>query len=467
MERPNILVIMSDQHAPMYSGPYGHPIVNTPNMNRLAVEGTVFDDAYCNSPICVPSRMTFMTGLHLHHSGIWDNGVPLPSDTVTWAHQVKAAGYDVALAGKMHFRGLDQLHGFRAQLAHDINAKNLPMIRDWDDGLETRETPMTHIKAEAGRSKEIEADDAVTAAALAYLREPVRGEQPWVLVAGYVAPHPPFVVPQSYLDMYPPEEMDLPQIPDGHLDQLHPAYDRQLRWRNLQKGAISEDNIRRVRSAYYGLVSYLDDQIGHLLTALEETKQFDNTIIIYVSDHGEMLGEHGLWYKCNFYEQSVRIPLILAGPGIPAQQRLPQVVSTVDLTATLLNMAGVESAVPFDGDSLIPLLNGDKDDWKDEALSEFYADGSTRPWAMLRQGQYKLVYSHNDPLELYDLENDPGEFHNLAGDERYRAIVDQLCDSLLLRWNPVDLNQKIRQSQKARRLIYNDLFAYLLEAQSR
>ncbi len=467
MAPPNILVIMSDQHAPMYSGPYGHSIVRTPNMDRLAARGTVFENAYCNSPICVPSRMTFMTGLHLHNSGIWDNGVPLPSDTVTWAHQIKAAGYDVVLAGKMHFRGLDQLHGFRTQLAYDINAQNLPNIRHWDDGLETRETPMTQIKAEAGRSKEIEADDAVTAAALDYLRDPARNDQPWALVAGYVAPHPPFVVPQHYLDLYPPEAMDLPQIPDGHLDELHPAYERILKWRNLQKGGISEANIRQVRSAYYGLITYLDDQIGQLIAALEQTGQLENTIIIYVSDHGEMLGEHGLWYKCNFYEQSVHIPLIIAGPGVPANQRIAEVVSTVDLTATLHDLAGVESLVAIDGASLLHLLNGDMHNWKDEALSEFYADGSTRPWAMLRQGKFKLVYSHNDPLELYDLENDPGEFHNLATDETYRKIVDRLCASLLSRWNPAELDLKIRQSQKERRLIYNDLFAYLLEGQSR
>lgn len=461
MPQPNILVILSDQHAANVSGPYGHPIVQTPNMDRLAAEGTVFENNYCNSPICVPSRMSFMTGQHLRNNGIWDNGVPLSSDKVTWAHQLKAAGYDVVLSGKMHFRGLDQLHGFRAQLAYDINAQNLPKIRDWDEDMEQR-GPVTSIKAEAGRSKEVEADDAVTAAALDYLRDPARQDQPWAMVTGYVAPHPPFVVPQKYLDMYPLEDIPLPEVPAGHVDALHPAFQRQLLWRGWPREGIPEENIRRARAVYYALTTYLDDQIGMLLAALEQTGQRENTIVIYLSDHGEMLGEHGLWYKCNFYEQSAHVPLIVNGVG-EAGQRLPAVTSNVDVTATILDLAGVESIAPMDGDSLLPLIQGESNNWKDEAISEFYADGSTRPWAMLRQGRYKLVYSHNDPLELYDLENDPAEFNNLAEDPQYQDVLDRLRSSLLARWDPEDLDRRIRQSQKERRLIYDDLFAYLLE----
>jgi choline-sulfatase len=361
-QKPNILIILSDQHTAHVSGPYGHPIVQTPNLDALAAGGTVFENNYCNSPICVPSRMSFMTGQHLRNNGIWDNGVPLPSDRITWAHQLKAAGYDVALSGKMHFRGLDQLHGFRAQLAYDINALNLPKIRLWDEGLEQRAEPSTSIKAEAGRSKEIDADDAVTAAALDYLRDPARQDQPWALVTGYVAPHPPFVVPQKYLDMYPPDEMDLPTIPEGHLDELHPAYQRQMAWRGWQPGGISDENIRRARAVYYALTTYLDDQIGMLLAALDESGQRENTIIIYLSDHGEMLGEHGLWYKCNFYEQSAHVPLIVNGIG-QAGQRVPAVTSNVDVTATLLDLAGVESISPVDGDSLLPLVQGESTGW--------------------------------------------------------------------------------------------------------
>lgn len=465
-DQPNILVILSDQHAPMYSGPYGHPIVQTPNMDRLAREGSVFENAYCNSPICVPSRMTLMSGLHLHHSGIWDNGVPLPSDTVTWAHYARAAGYDAVLAGKMHFRGLDQLHGFRAQLAYDINAQNLPKIPNWAAPPPVRETPWLEIRAEAGSSKEIVADDAVAEAALQYLRDPARKAQPWALVAGFVAPHPPFVVPQRYMDIYLPDEMDLPDVPVGHMADLHPAYQRILQWRGLVEGGISEANIRRARSVYYGLVTYLDDKIGQLIAALEETGQYDNTVIIYLSDHGEMLGEHGLWYKCNFYEQSVRIPLIIAGPGLPQNQRIPQVASTVDVTATLLDLLNADVFSPLDGESLLPLLRGEADGWKDEAISEFYADGSTRPWAMLRQGRYKYVYSHNDPPELYDLEDDPGEFRNLAADPAHQPVLERMTNSLLSRWKPDEIDRRIQQSQRERTLIYDDLFRYLLEPTS-
>lgn len=461
-EQPNILVILSDQHGAQWSAPYGHPIIQTPNMDRLAAQGTVFDNAYCNSPICVPSRMSFMTGLHVRHTKVWDNGVPLPSDVPTWAHLARTAGYDVVLSGKMHFRGLDELHGFRKQLAYDINAQNLPNIPDWSQPL-PQKPPVTKIKAEIGRSKEVIADDAVTAAALSYIKEDARQKHPWAMVTGYVAPHPPFVVPQEYAEMYPPEEMDLPHIPNGHLEQLHASHQRMVKWRGQTAGGISEANIRRARSIYYGLITYLDDQIGQLLAALEETNQLENTIIIYMSDHGEMLGEHGIWAKSNFYEQSAHVPLIISGPGLPQNQRISQNVSTVDVTATLLEIMNAQPIHPIDGNSLLPLMHDNGDDWKDEALSEYYADGSTRPWAMLKQEAYKLVYSHNEPMELYNLDDDPGEFNNLARDEAYGATRDRLAARLFEYINPAALDRTIRISQQERRLIYNDLFHYLLD----
>lgn len=461
-DQPNILIILSDQHAPQFSGPYGHQIVQTPHMNRIAEQGTVFENAYCNSPICVPSRMCFMTGLHVRNNGIWDNGVPLRSDTVTWAHLAKSMGYDVALSGKMHFRGPDHLHGFQAQLAYDINARNLPQIRDWSQPPPVRETPLQSIRAEAGSSKEIVADDAVETAALDYIRNPARKQQPWALVAGFVAPHPPFVAPPEYVRMYPPQDVDLPVVPDEHVSQLHPAYQRLMQWRGITEGSITEANIRQVRSVYYAQITYLDDKIGRLLAALDETGQRESTVIVYVSDHGEMLGEHGLWHKCNFYEQSARIPMLIAHPQqLPTGRRISKVVSMVDLTAALIDMMGAEPISPLDGDSLLPLLNGQADHWKDEALSEFYADGATRPWAMLRQGRYKLVYSYQEDPELYDLVNDPGEFRNLATDPSYQETLVHLTNSLLARWKPAAVDTTIRQSQRERRLIYNDLFGYL------
>ena len=454
---PNMLIIMADQHAPMFSGPYGHSVVRTPNMDRLASEGVVFDAAYCNSPLCVPSRMSFMTGRHIQHIGIWDNGVPLASEAATWAHAVRTQGYDAVLAGKQHFRGPDRLHGFRAQIARDINAENKPMIPDWSQELENR-PPFREIRTSAGLSEEVVADDEVEAAALAYLRHPDRQTGPWALNVGFVAPHPPWTVPPQFFDMYPPEEVDMPVIPPGHLEGQHPVHQRMRRWRGLAEGPLPEEAVRRARSAYYGLVTYLDEKVGRLLDALEETGLRENTVVVYTSDHGEFLGEHGMWYKCSLYEQAVRIPLIISWPGNLSRRRVKEPVSSVDLSATIVELAGAPRLDWMDGDSLLSLAKGESQDWKNEAISEYYAMGVTRPLAMIRQGRFKFNYSLGERAELYDLQDDPAELYDLGENPAYGDIRETLEARLLSQWDPAQLHEEIRQSQRERRLIYDFLF---------
>ncbi len=451
-DRPNLLLIMSDEHAPMFSGPYGHPLVQTPNLDRLAADGVVFQNAYCNSPLCTPSRMSFMTGRYVHHIGAWDNSMPIPSDAVTWAHRLRAIGYDAVLSGKQHFYGPDQLHGFQAQLARDLHAERHHPIFDWSAGIQEAPQPWGALdRAGPGTTEEIEVDDQVEAAALDYLRDPARHRQPWALNVSFMAPHFPFVVPQRFWDLYPEAEVDMPTIPPGHLDNQHPVYQRLRRMFGMAD--FSEELVRRGRVGYYGLITYLDEKIGRLLDALEETGQRENTLIAYFSDHGEMAGEHGMWRKSNFYEQSVRVPLQLAWPGrLPAGRRVNGVVSLVDLVATIVEAAGASSE-GIDGDSLLALARGDTEDWKDEAFSEYLAHGVARPMAMLRRGQYKLNYSLDDPVELYDLVSDPGEFHDLGSDPAYQGIREELRNALLGYWDPVALERRVRRSQRDRMLI--------------
>ena len=419
-DRPNLLLIMSDEHAPMFSGPYGHPLVQTPNLDRLAAEGVVFENAYCNSPLCTPSRMSFMTGRYVHHIGAWDNSTPLATDAVTWAHRLRAVGYDVVLSGKQHFSGPDQLHGFRAQLARDLHAERHHPIFDWSAGTQAAPQPWGALdRAGPGTTEEIEVDDQVEAAALDYLRDPARPRQPWALNVSFMAPHFPFVVPQHFWDLYPAAAVDMPTIPPGHLDNQHPVY-RRLR-RMFGMADFPEELVRRGRVGYYGLITYLDEKIGRLLDVLEATGQRENTLIAYFSDHGEMAGEHGMWRKSNFYEQSVRVPLQLAWPGhLPAGRRVNGAVSLVDLVATIVEAADASSD-GVDGDSLLALARDEAADWKDEAFSEYLAHGVARPMAMLRRGQYKLNYSLDDPVELYDVASDPGELHDLGVTRRIKA----------------------------------------------
>lgn len=458
-QRPNILLIMSDEHAPMYAGAYGHALVKTPCMDKLVEEGITFDNAYCNSPLCCPSRMSFMTGRYVHHIGTWDNASPLASDAVTWAHLLGSVGYDVVLSGKQHFCGPDQLHGFRVQLARDLHAElwmkdGVPRgAPDWANGTPPAARPWGGLeRAGPGTTKEIEVDDWVQKEALTYLRNPARKEHPWALNVSFIAPHFPLKVPKRFWDIYPLEAIDMPEIPSGHLETQHPVYQRMRR----MFGCVDfpEELVRRGRAGYYGLITYLDEKIGQLLEVLEETGQRDNTVVIYTSDHGEMNGEHGMWRKSNFYEASARVPLQISWPGhFPAGRRISEVVSLVDVAATLAEIADVPQQIPMDGESLLCLMQGTDADWRDEAFSEYLAHGVARPTAMLRRGRYKFNYSLGDPPQLYDLSNDPNEFHDLAAEPAYQSVVEELQTQLLSHWDPVALEQQVRRSQSERRLI--------------
>ena len=453
MEKPNILIIMSDEHAPMFSSVYGHPIVQTPNMDRLAAAGATFDSAYCNSPLCTPSRMSFMTGRFVHHIGTWDNVTPLRSDAVTWAHRLRAQGYDVALSGKQHFGGPDQLHGFQQQLARDLHAEWNHAIHLWDDGIAPAAKPWQEVYAAGpGWTEELEVDELAQERALDYLRDPARKDKPWALNVSFIVPHFPLVVPQRFWDMYPPDEMDLPVIPVGHLDNLHPMAQRLRTMFGFPQ--YPHEVVRRARAGYYALISYFDEKIGELLDTLHETGQYENTVVIHLSDHGEMNGEHGMWRKSNFYEASARVPLQIVWEGrIAAGQRLSEVVSLVDVTATLSDIAGDDSDLPLDGDSLLPLLTDGDPDWKDEAFCEYLAHGTDRPQAMLRRGRYKLNYSWGEPVELYDVVADPGEFHDRADNPVYADTVTTMQENLLSHWDPAALDAQVRACQRQQQYI--------------
>lgn len=460
-DQPNILIIMSDEHAPQYSSVYGHSLVQSPNMERMAEMGVTFDNAYCNSPICGPSRMSFMTGRYIYRIGTYDNGFPMSSDTVTWAHRLRNVGYDVVLSGKQHFCGPDQLHGFRTQLARDLHAElwtknGVPHgAANWEAGIVKAKKPWGGVaEAGPGTTTSIEVDDRVEEAALAYIKAAADKDRPWCLNVGFIAPHFPLVVPRRFWDLYPRDQIDMPEIPEGHLENMHPVYKRLRAMFGLVD--FPERLVRRARAGYYGLITYLDEKIGRLIDALEETAQRDNTIIIHTSDHGEMNGEHGMWRKSNMYEASARVPLQIVWPGqIPGGLRVPQNVSLVDLVATILDMSGASKEIaPLDGDSLLPLIAGDAETWKDEAFCEYLAHGVLRPVGMLKQGDYKLNLSLGDAPELFNIAEDPGEFNDLSESAEHREIRDAMRARLLEIWgDPEAIEQRVRQSQRERHFI--------------
>lgn len=449
--RPNILLIMSDQHAARWCGYHGDPTVLTPNLDRLAGRGVVFENAYCNSPICVPSRMSFLTGRHLQHIGIWDNHTILPSDVPTFAHGLGRAGYDVVLNGKMHFRGPDKLHGFRAQLSADPagdDVNSFPIPR-WREGGRLELRP--HIGRELrfgegiGKKEDYEAEEA----AIGYIEDPVRRSQPWAMVVGIYAPHPPWEAQRRYLDQYDPASVAMPEIPPGLVANQHPVHRRKRElW---QKAEFPEEMVLGARHTYFALTTRVDDQIGRILAALERSGQLEDTLVVYTSDHGEMLGEQALWNKSSLLEESAHVPMILSWPGtLPEARRVEPCVSLVDLTATMLDLGAAPDDMPLDGRSMMALAAGRDPTWHDEAISELYATWTDRPLAMLRRGRYKLHLSHEEPAQLYDIETDPREHHDLVHDPRCAGVLADLTGQLKARWDSSRLNQTILESQDRR-----------------
>ena len=455
MDKPNILVIMTDQHDPGVSSAYGHRLVRTPNMQRLADEGGVFEHAYCNAPLCTPSRAAFMTGTHPFRTRVWDNMVSMASDLPTWAHRLNAAGYETCLSGKMHFIGPDQLHGFRRRLIEDIHGMgpNWGRVPNWNnnDPADRKGRQRLIDEPGAGEHLHMSYDNEVVEKTRAYLREPARHESPWALCVSFFTPHFPFIARPEYFHHYYPDRVDMPEIPDGHLASQHAVSKRLRDFYGCAE--IPEENVRRVRAAYYGLVEFVDDQIGAVLDALEGNGLAQNTVVVYVSDHGELNGEHGLWFKCSFYEQSVRVPLIVRWPDkVPPGTRYKRITSLIDVTATLLDISGADNE-GVDGTSLAPLLIGAEADGGGVALAEYEAQVARSPWRMVRRDRYKLNYYHGEGCELFDLEADPGEFHDLAANPAHGEVVRELREVALTDWDPEAIGASVLDSQFQRRLV--------------
>lgn len=449
--RPNVLIIMSDEHGARYSGSYGHSIVQTPNLDRLSEEGTVYDNAYCNSPICGPSRAAFLTAQYPSAEDCFDLASQLRSDAATYAHAVRSVGYDAALAGKQHFVGPDQLHGFRVQLSSDVHANDTPLI-PWPDDLPRKDASWPYpLQAGPGHSEIIETDDQTERAAVEYLSQQERSDQPWLLCASFVAPHWPYLCPSHYLALYQDRELDLPQINTADLERQHPVI-RRLRARLGVNGYPREAQLR-ARAAYYGMITQLDGRVGRLCELLARRGLYENTVVIYTSDHGGMLGEHGLWRKMNFYEDSVRVPLIVRWPGkIAAGARIQTNVSLVDVGASIAACTGSEFPTPVRGKNIFQI--GDKESLgTGEVFSEYLAHGIARPMAMLKSGTYKFNYYHGERAELFDLSNDPEEQSDLIDNPDFTAVKDTMLARILELWDPDSIEERVLRSQKERLFI--------------
>ena len=468
-KKPNILMILADQMAvdvlPLYS-PRGPAKV--PQLSNLAEDGVLFANPYCNSPLCAPARACLSTGLRSSRNGVYDNGAELSSTVPTFMHLLKLAGYRTTLSGKAHFIGPDQLHGFERRLTTDIYPADFRWMGDWDNEVQHgvgTSVEKLKISGVCRTSNQLLYDEEAQFRALEYLRYHVMegAEDPFFLCVSYTHPHESFQITRKYWDLYSDEEAGMPEIPDPGMEGHHP-YNR---WLQVHHGVTrytpTEEVVRASRRAYLGMISYVDTLVGQLIAELKHLGLYEDTVVVFSSDHGEMLGEHGMWYKRTFYEGSLRAPLIVSWPKTLKPAVREEVVSLVDLFPTMLDFAGsteIEGlAVNLDGDSLLPLLQGDGKGWKNQALFEYLGGGVRTPMLGVRKDNWKYVYIHDLPPLLFDLEKDPHELDNLAEIQEFATKTEELRALAVGEIDVSAMRQRIVQSQKQRQLVHRAMHA--------
>jgi len=477
MSQPNILLIISDQMIADLTGAYGHPVVQTPGLNQLAEQGVRFNAAYSPFPLCSPARACLMTGSLAANIGAYDNASELSADIPTFAHYLTNAGYDTVLSGKMHFVGPDQLHGFNRRLTTDIYPEDFQWVKnEWIRLKESHgqdyETIMSERASYHSRSYDghnlqtgtwntyLSYDEETHFRSLEYLHAVglQKETKPFLLCASYHHPHEPFWAPQKNWDQYEGATIDIPELPDN-LDDTYSIMDN---WLNAYHGTRRNDlrdpdALYKLRRNYYGLVSYMDNKVTELLNALEENNLADNTIVIFISDHGDMLCEKEMVQKRTFYDWSARVPFLIRFPdGYQAGTTIDQPISLIDILPTLCDLADIDTRLPYDGKSIMPLI--DNTETEDRVVfSEAYEAVGT-PCIMARKGAHKYVHIHEYDGQLFDLSTDPSEWHNLLGHPEVNDIETELRTHI---FNTFDLNeiaednldslyrrQMINQSQK-------------------
>jgi choline-sulfatase len=471
-DRPNILILMADQLTARALRTYGGKVARTPHIDTLAAQGVVFESFYCNSPLCAPSRFSFLAGQLPAKIGAYDNAAEFAAAVPTFAHYVRSGGYQTALAGKMHFCGPDQLHGFEERLTTDIYPADFGWTPDWtrfDERPGWYHTMDSVTQAgPCTRTNQIDFDDEVVYATRQKLFDLARGrdKRPFCLVASMTHPHDPYVVPETYWNRYRDDEIDMPRVGDlAGREDPHSTRLRHVIGLGLAKP--TETQVRAARRAYYGAVSYVDDQIGALLNTLREARFADNTIVMVLADHGDMLGERGLWYKMNFFEPACTIPLIVHAPGRFAPHRVAESASLLDVLPTLAEIANGGSApayaAPIDGRSLLPALQGAPG--PGEVIGEYLAEGAIAPVVMIRRDRYKFVHSPVDPDQLYDLSKDPDERVNLAASPNlaekpeHAQITREFRAEVAKRWHLPALHDAVVANQRQRHFVYQALRA--------
>ncbi len=438
--------------------------LHAPNLKKLAGRSTRFTNAYTASPLCAPARASFMSGQLPRRTRVYDNAAEFASDIPTYAHHLRRAGYSTCLSGKMHFVGPDQLHGFEERLTTDVYPADFGWTPDYRKPGERIDWWYHNLGSVTSAgiaeiSNQLEYDDEVAYHSVRKIYDLGRqqDDRPWMLTVSFTHPHDPYLARRKFWDLYADCEHLLPVISaidyedhDPHSQRIFDAND----WRSFN---ILDTDIQRSRRAYFANISYLDEKIGDILTTLEAVNQAENTIVLFVSDHGDMLGERGLWFKMNFFEGSARVPLMISSPDMPSR-KIDHPVSTLDVLPTLAELAGINMAeiMPWtDGTSLVPVSQGIISD--KPVRMEYAAEASFAPLVALRYGQWKYIHCELDPPQLFDLKADPHELSNLAAEPAHAEPAAKFAQDVYQNWNMAAFDVEVRQSQARRWVVYEAL----------
>ncbi|TPJ65309.1 MULTISPECIES: choline-sulfatase [unclassified Mesorhizobium] len=466
-KHPNFLIVMVDQLNGTFFPDGPADFLHAPHLKTLAARSARFRNNYTGSPLCAPGRASFMSGQLPSRTGVYDNAAEFASSIPTFAHHLRAAGYHTCLSGKMHFVGPDQLHGFEERLTTDIYPADFGWTPDYRKPGERIDWWYHNLGSVTGAgiaetTNQMEYDDEVVFLATQKLYQLSREQddeerRPWCLTVSLSHPHDPYVARKQYWDLYencqaldPETNFIAYDEQDTHSQRLYVASD----YPSFQ---ITPEQVRRSRRGYFANISYVDDKLGELLDVLKRTRMLDDTTILFCSDHGDMLGERGLWFKMSFFEGSARVPLMIAGRGVAAGL-IEAPVSNLDVTPTLCDLAGIDidAVAPWtDGQSLLPLIDGERR--SAPVLMEYAAEGSYAPLVAIREGRYKFVHCELDAPQLFDLQSDPLERENLAADPANEPLVAAFMDKVRARWNMAAFDAAVRESQARRWVVYRAL----------
>jgi choline-sulfatase len=449
----NLLLILSDEHNPGVIGCAGHSEVMTPNLDALAASGTRFTNATCASPICVPARAALATGRNIFETGYWDNVDAYDGKTPSWHHVLRTAGHEVFSIGKLHYRGWEgDDYGFSETLLpmhiHGGCGEVKMLLRNPPASIGDGSNMLNSAKA--GRSDYNKYDHEITTRAMEWLQErgrSIRPEKPWVLLVSLVAPHFPLTVPQEFFDLYRGKRLSLPKgYKFGVDDSAHPFLQQYSRSSGYNMHFKNEDDVRQALCGYYGLVSYLDHNVGAILACLKHAGLDGETRVLYTSDHGDNAGARGLWGKSTMYKESVGVPMMLSGPDVASGRTVSAAVSHIDVYNTVLDAVGhheKDSTASPRSQSLFGSLDPER-----ITVAEYHTIGSHSAVFMVQDDRTKYVRYCDHPAQLFDLEADPQELNNIAANPDAKGRVAFWEARLQSLCNPDAIDQRAKQRQQ-------------------